>query len=119
MAVFQVIHAASAFHFIQCDVGVIAEPALGRTARHIVLHAKSGKHFHLAVVHFYRDRNFHHALRCAQDLAQARIELQVFRRHIKLDLRDAKRIQIFARRHPRKDRLGNRFYHRGHGRFSP
>ena len=107
------------FHFIECDAGVIAQPALGRTARHVVLHAESGEDFHLVVIHFHRDRNFHDALRCAQNLAQARIELQIFRRHIKLDLRDAKWIQIFARRHPRKDRLGNRFYNRGHGYFSP
>ncbi len=106
-------------HFIERDVRVIAQAALGRAARHVVLHAKSGEDFHLAVVHFHGDGNFHDALRRAQNLAQARIELQVFRRHVKLDLRDAKRIQIFARRHPRKDGLGNRFYHRGHGCFSP
>ena len=93
------------FHFIQRDVRVIAQPALGRAARHIVLHAESGEDLHLAVSSFTGIGNFHDALRRAQNLAQARIELQVFRRHIKLDLRDAKRIQIFARRHPRKDRL--------------
>ena len=39
-----------------------------------------------------------------KNLAQARIELQEFRRHIELNLRDAKRIQIFARRHARNRR---------------
>jgi hypothetical protein len=34
-------------------------------------------------------------------------------------LRDAKRVQVFARRHPWKDGLRDRFHDRGHGRFSP
>ena len=70
---------------------------------------KPGEHFHLPVVQLHRDRHFHHAPRRAQDLPQARIELQEFRRHIELHLRDAKRIQVFARRHPRNDRLRDSF----------
>src|ERR1700682_3179804 len=96
---------------------MVAEPALRRAASHVVLHAETCKHLYLPVVQFHRDRHFQHTLWRAQNLPQARIELQVFRRHVELDLRDAKRIQIFARRHPRNDRLGNRFYHRGHGCF--
>ena len=96
-----------------------AKSALGRAARDIVLHAKSGEDFHLAIVEFYGNRDFHDALRRAQNLPQARIELQELRGHIELELRDAKRVQIFARRHPRENRLGNRFHHRRHGRFTP
>src|SRR6266478_3225023 len=73
------------------------DAALARPARHVVLHAVAGKHLHLAVVHLGGQGNFQHALRSAQNLPQAEIELQEFGGHVELNLRDAKRIQVLAR----------------------
>ena len=99
------------FHFVERDTGVIADAAFGGAARDVVLHAKAGEDFHLAVVHLGRDGNFQDALRGSQNLAHAGIELQVLGGDIELDLRDAVRIQIFARSNPRRGlkraRLGN------------
>ncbi len=83
-------------HFIQSDVGMEADAAFAGTARHVVLHAVAGEHLYLAVVHLRRQGNFQHALGRAQNLAQTGIELQKFGRHVKLNLRDAKRIQVLA-----------------------
>ena len=98
-------------HFIRRNAGMVANSALRRSARHVVLHAISRENFHLPVVHLRGDGHFQHALRRAQDLAQARIELQVLSGEIKLNLRDAKRVQILARRNSGYwlgGRLGNR-----------
>ena len=84
------------FYFIERDVGVIADAALAWPARHVVLHAEAGKHLNLAIVHLRRQGNFQHALGSAQNLPQAGIELQEFRCHVELNLRDAKRIQVLA-----------------------
>ncbi len=105
-------------HFVQRDVGVVADAALRRPARHVVLHPKAGEHLHLPVVHLRGDGGFQDALWRAQNLPESEIELQVFRGHIELNLRDAERIQIFARGNPGHHRLGLRFHGRGHWRFS-
>jgi len=80
------------FHFIGRYVGMIANPSLARSARDVVLHAVSGQDFHLAVIHLRGQGNFQHALRSAQDLAKAGIELQELGGHVELNLRDTERI---------------------------
>ncbi len=54
---------------------MVADAALSGPARNVVLHAIPGEDFYLAVVHLGRKGNFQNALRSAQDLAQAGIEL--------------------------------------------
>ena len=76
-------------------------PPLAGTARDVVLHAKAGKHFYLAVIHLHGNGDFQNSLRRAKNLAQAGIELEELSGHIELDLRDAERVQILARRHAR------------------
>src|SRR5690348_3383269 len=97
---------------------MIANAALGGAARDVVLHAIALKYFHLPVVHLGGHGHFHDAFRRTQYLAKALVELEVLRRNVKLDLRDAKYIQFFARRYPR-NRLGNRFGADGHSDFPP
>ena len=87
---------------------MITDAAFRRTARDIVLHAETGEDFHLAVIHLHRHGNFQDSFRRAQDLAQTLIEFQKFRGHIELKLRDAKWIQILARRHARSNGLRSR-----------
>ena len=106
------------FHFIQRNVGMIANAAFAWPARNVVLHAESGHHAQLAVIHFRRQRHFQDPFGRPQHLPQSWIELQEFRRHVKLDLRDAKRIQILARSNPRHERLDCWLYDRGHRRRS-
>ena len=53
------------FHFVQRDVGMEADTALARPARHVVLHAVAGEYLHLAVVHLGRQGDFQYALRSA------------------------------------------------------
>ena len=82
------------FHFVQSEIGMEADAALGRAAGDVVLHAIAGKHFDLAVVELYGHGDFQDAPRRAQDLAQAGIELQELRRHVELDLRNADRDSV-------------------------
>jgi hypothetical protein len=63
--------------------------------------------------------NFQHALGRAQNLPQPLIELQIFRRDIELDLRDAVRIQVFARCDPRNGLRARWFGKCSHQVFLP
>src|SRR6266436_3304223 len=112
-------------HFIERNVGVIADAPLARAARNVVLHTVAGKHLYLAVVHLGRQGNFQNALGRAQNLPQAGIELQEFGRHVELNLRDAEGIQVFtwsdAGHHGRRTNLSCRgcwLCDRGHRRRS-
>src|SRR5579864_9701027 len=42
-------------HFIERDVGGVADAAFGWAARDGVLHAESGKNFEVAIIHLHRD----------------------------------------------------------------
>ena len=109
------------FDFVKCDVRMVADAALAGSARHVVLHAVAGENFYLTVIHLCRDGNFQDALGSAQDLPQSGIELQEFRGHIELNLRDAKWVEVFARSDTRHHRgsadlsqWGSGLYNRGH-----
>src|SRR5579863_8436811 len=91
-----------------------ARAALGRSARHVVLHAIAGEDFHLPVVHLGGNRNFQDALSRSQNLAQAGLKLQKLRRHVELNVRDAEWIEIFSRRNARNDRWYGGLGDRGH-----
>ena len=65
-------------HFIQRDVGSVADAALGRAARDGVLHPVAGEHFELSVVHHDRDVDDDFAIGLLQHAPQAGIELQLF-----------------------------------------
>src|ERR1700733_4174174 len=88
---------------------------LARPARNVVLHSEAGEHLYLPVVHLGGNGNFQDALGRPQNLPQARIQLQTLRRHIKLDLRYAERIQILARSYARNHRGNTGLGDRGHG----
>src|SRR5579863_6273917 len=89
---------------------MVANAALGRSARHVVLYSEAGEHFHLAVVHLCGNGYFQHAFRRAQDLPQPLVKLQVLGSHIKLNLGNSKRIEVLARSYARywlRNRFGN------------
>src|SRR5579863_6956389 len=77
-------------YFVERYAGVVANSALRRTARNVVLHTKSSEHFDLAIIELHGHGHFQNALRSSQYLPQARIEFQIFGSHIELKLRDAK-----------------------------
>jgi hypothetical protein len=60
-----------------------------------MLHAKTGENLHLPVIHLHGHGYLEHSLGSAQDLAKSGIELQKFRRHVELKLRNSKRVQVF------------------------
>ena len=68
------------------DVGVRMEPqpALGRAARHVVLHPVALEHLHGAVVEPDREANGQLAFRHPQDGAQPGLERQVVGRSVEL-----------------------------------
>ena len=66
-------------HFVQRDIGRVADAALARTARHGVLHAEAGEHVDHAVVQGHRKVNDDLPRRRAQHLPQSFIEIQLAR----------------------------------------
>ena len=56
-------------HFVKRHAGMVADAALGRTAREVVLHAIAGVDFELAVVALKRDREDDLARRVREDAA--------------------------------------------------
>ena len=81
-------------HLIEGYVWVIANAALGRAARDVVLHAIAFKDFGLAAVHSHRNRDYELALRAAQNVSQRLFQFQIIRRAIKLLLGNFKRIEF-------------------------
>ena len=71
---------------------MVADAALGRAARDIVLNPVAGENFDLSIVQFRGHGYFQHPLGHAQDLAKAWIELQIFGGDIELNLRNTVRI---------------------------
>ena len=63
-------------HFIERHVGVIADAALGRAERDVVLHAIAGEHLDLAGVHLDRARDDDLALGMRQHLPDAGLEIE-------------------------------------------
>src|SRR5919197_846744 len=60
--------------FVEIHAGVIADAALRRTERDVVLHAVAGEDFDLAVVHLHRTRNDDLTFGTGEDLPDARFE---------------------------------------------
>ncbi len=69
---------------VERDVGVIADAALGRAERDVVLHAIAGEDLDLAVVHLDRTRHDDLSLRIREDLPDARIEPEQARGSVEL-----------------------------------
>ena len=69
-------------HLVERDVGVIADAALGRTERDVVLHAVAGEDLDLPVVHLHRARHGDLPLRVRQDFPDAGVEPQQPRRSV-------------------------------------
>ena len=69
---------------VERDVGVVADAALGRTERDVVLHAVAGEDLDLAVVHLHRARHRDLPLRVRQDFPDAGVEPQQPRRSVEL-----------------------------------
>ena len=63
-------------HFVEGDVGVVADAALCRTERDVVLHAIAGEDLDLAVVHLHRTRDGDLPLRMREDLPDAGLEVE-------------------------------------------
>ncbi len=70
--------------FVERDVRVIADAALGRPERDVVLHAIAGEDLDLAVVHLHRTGDDDLALRAREDLPDAGVEPQQSRRSVEL-----------------------------------
>ena len=62
--------------FVERDAGVIADAALRRAERDVVLHAIAGEHLDLAVVHLDRTRDDDLPLGMGQDLPDAGVEVE-------------------------------------------
>ena len=63
-------------HLVKRDAGVVPDAALGGAKRDVVLHAKAGEHFDLAVVHLYRARHDDLPLGAGEDFPDARLEAE-------------------------------------------
>ena len=70
--------------FVEADVGMVANPTLGRPERDVVLHAIPREDFDLAVVHLNRTRDDDLALGVREDLPDTGVEPQQSRRSIEL-----------------------------------
>ena len=70
--------------FVERDVGVIADAALGRAERDVVLHAVAGEDLDLAVVHLDRAGDGDLPLGMREDLPDAGIEPEQARRAVEL-----------------------------------
>src|SRR5437867_2200899 len=67
---------------------MIANSALARSTRHIVLHAIASKHTNTVVVHAHGEVHREFALRYTQDLTEVLFETHSFGRQVKLFLGD-------------------------------
>jgi len=85
---FQVIHAASAV--TSSSAGVIANAALRRAERHVVLNAIAGKDLDLAVVHLDRARDDDLALGMREHPPETGLEIQNARGPLELPEHGAK-----------------------------
>ncbi len=63
-------------HLVERDARVIADAALRRPERDVVLHAVAGEDLDLAVVHLHRARHGDLALGMREDLPDARLEVE-------------------------------------------
>ncbi len=82
-------------HFIERDVGCVADPSLGRAARDGMLHAKASKDFEMAVVHL--DGNVHDnlAVGIAQNPPQALIEVEFLSSQVEAGALRLPRVGLF------------------------
>src|SRR6185312_9628260 len=64
------------FHFIAIDVRIESNPSLGRTTRRVVQHAIAGEHLDLPVVHEDGDRQRDLFFGVAEDLVEARFQIE-------------------------------------------
>src|SRR6185436_5470550 len=71
-------------HLVERDAGVIADAALGRSERDVVLDAVAGEDFDLAVVHLDRARDDDLPLRRGEDFPDAGFEVEDPRRSVEL-----------------------------------
>ena len=66
-------------HFVQRHIGRVADAALARAARDVVLHAEAREHVDHAVIQGYRKMHDHLSRWRAQHLPQALIQIQLAR----------------------------------------
>ena len=71
-------------HLVERHAGVIADAALGRAERDVVLHAIAGEDLDLAVVHLHRTGHGDLPLGMRQDLPDARLEVEQAGRSVEL-----------------------------------
>ena len=71
-------------HFVERDAGVIADAALRRPERDVVLNAVAGEDFDLAVVHLDRTGDRDLSLRVGEDFPDAGLEVEDARRSVEL-----------------------------------
>src|SRR5439155_5897752 len=83
------------FNFVESNIGMIANTALARPARAVVLHAKTFKHANGTIVHFHWKGQRQGAARAPQDLAQTGFEAAFLGGIIELAHGDSKRVEIF------------------------
>ena len=66
-------------HFVEVDLRGVANAALGRTARHGVLHPIAGEEFDAAIIHLHRDVYGDFARRLAENLPETGVEVELSR----------------------------------------
>ena len=98
VAHFQVIHEASALTSSSDDIWVIANAALCRTTRDVVLHAITFKHLHVAAIHLHRNRNNQLPLGILQNPPHRRFEIEIVCCPVELLFSDFERIEFFLER---------------------
>ena len=107
---FQVIHIARALTSSRRHVLVIADAALGRAAAEVVLDPIAREDLDRAVVHLHREVDGQLALRLAQNLAQARGELEMLGGQVELALGDVPRVDrgsdLLGRHRPKPSSAG-------------
>ena len=69
-----------------------AKTALGRAPGIVVLHSESGERLVGSIVHSDGEVDFEGPKRLAKERVNLRIKIQLLRSHVKLPLRDLKRI---------------------------
>src|SRR5205807_2502823 len=70
-------------HFIERDIGSIADAAFSRSARNRVLDAESGEDLEMSIIHLYRDVDRQFAVGITQNPPQAVVKIELLGSQVK------------------------------------
>src|SRR6478736_2060330 len=80
--------------FIERYPGMIADAALTRAPRRVVLHTEAFKHPNASIIHLYRQRKRKRPPRAAKHLTHSWIKIAFFSRRIELTHCNAERVKV-------------------------